>query len=79
MNLTDTKVRNAKPQDKDYRLTDGHGLHLFVKANGAKLWRWRYEFEGKEKLMSLGAYPDVTLTSARTTSPASNPKLTTDM
>jgi Arm DNA-binding domain len=65
MRLTDTKVRNAKPQEKDYRLTDGHGLHLFVKTNGAKLWRWRYDFEGKEKLMSFGAYPAVTLTAAR--------------
>jgi integrase len=63
--LEDTKVRNAKPQKKDYRLTDGHGLHLFVKTNGAKLWRWRYDFEGKEKLMSIGAYPAVTLTAAR--------------
>ena len=64
--LTDTRVRNAKPQDKDYRLTDGHGLHLFVKMNGTKLWRWRYEFEGKEKLMSFCAYPEVTLAAART-------------
>jgi integrase len=66
MNLTDVKVRNAKPQDKDYRLTDGHGLHLFVRINGTKLWRWRYEVDGKEKLMSFGAYPEVTLTAART-------------
>jgi integrase len=66
MNLTDAKVRNAKPQEKDYRLTDGHGLHLYVKANGTKLWRWRYEFNGKEKLMSFGAYPEVTIAAART-------------
>jgi integrase len=65
MKLTDTKVRNAKPQGKDYRLTDGHGLHLFIRPNGAKLWRWRYQFEGKEKLLSIGAYPEVTLTAAR--------------
>jgi integrase len=64
--LTDMKVRSAKPKEKDYRLTDGHGLHLFVKMNGSKLWRWRYEFAGKEKLMSFGQYPDVTLTAART-------------
>jgi hypothetical protein len=66
MILTDAKVRNAKPQEKDYRLTDGHGLHLYVKANGTKLWRWRYEFNGKEKLMSFGAYPEVTIAAART-------------
>jgi hypothetical protein len=65
MKLTDAKVRNAKRRNKDYKLTDGHGLHLFMKTNGAKLWRWRYEFEGKEKLMSFGAYPDVTITAAR--------------
>jgi Arm DNA-binding domain len=65
MRLTDTKVRNAKPQQRDHRLTDGHGLHLFVKMNGARLWRWRYIFEGKEKLMSFGAYPAVTLMAAR--------------
>lgn len=65
MRLTDTNVRNAKPREKDYKLTDGHGLHLFVKANGAKLWRWRYEYEGKEKQMSFGAYPEVTITAAR--------------
>jgi integrase len=66
MHLTDTKVRNAKPQEKDYRFADGHGLHLFVRTNGTKLWRWRYEFDGKEKLMSFGAYPEATHTAART-------------
>jgi len=66
MILTDAKVRNAKPQEKDYRLTDGHGLHLYVKANGTKLWHWRYEFNGKEKLMFFGAYPEVTIAASRT-------------
>jgi hypothetical protein len=65
MRLTDTSVRNAKSKVTDYRLTDGHGLHLFVKTNGRKLWRWRYEFQGKEKLMSFGSYPDVSLKAAR--------------
>ena len=65
MKLTDVKVRNAKAKVKDYRLTDGHGLHLFVKENGSKLWRYRYEFNGKEKLMSYGAYPDITVATAR--------------
>jgi len=63
--LTDAQVRNAKARAKDYRLTDGHGLHLFVKTNGTKLWRWRYDFVGKEKLMSYGAYPEITITKAR--------------
>jgi integrase len=65
MKLTDTKVRNAKAQEREYKLTDGHGLHLLVKPSGTKLWRWRYEFMGKEKQMSFGAYPETTLTAAR--------------
>ena len=65
MILTDVKVRNARAKASDYRLTDGHGLHLFVKKNGSKLWRYRYEFGGKEKLMSYGAYPEITVGTAR--------------
>jgi integrase len=65
LQLTDTQVRNAKPRNRDYRLIDGHGLHLFVKASGVKLWRARYEFGGREKLISFGAYPKVTLSAAR--------------
>ena len=57
MKLTDVKVRNAKAKVKDYRLTDGHGLHLFVKENGSKLWRYRYEFNGKEKTDVLRSLP----------------------
>jgi integrase len=63
--LTDAKAKNAKPRDKDYRLSDGHGLYLFVTTEGAKLWRWRYRFEGKEQVMSFGAYPLVSLSEAR--------------
>ena len=63
--LTDTKVRNAKPKEKDYRLADGHGLYLFVTTGGAKLWRWRYRFSGKEQVMSFGAYPGISISAAR--------------
>ena len=63
--LTDTAVRNAKPGAKDYRLSDGAGLYLVVKTNGSKLWRWSFEFQGKEKLLSYGQYPIVTLAKAR--------------
>ena len=63
--LTDTAVRNAKPGAKDYRLSDGAGLYLVVKTNGSKLWRWSFEFHGKEKLLSYGQYPIVTLAKAR--------------
>jgi len=59
-------VRNAAPNDKkDYRLSDGGGLYLVVKATGGKLWRWSYEFNGREKLLSYGPYPSVTLAQAR--------------
>ena len=50
---------------KDYRLSDGAGLYLVVKTNGSKLWRWSFEFQGKEKLLSYGQYPIVTLAKAR--------------
>lgn len=63
--LTDVQIRKAKPTDKPFRLTDGAGLHLFVTPAGGKLWRLRYEFGGKEKLLSLGPYPDVGLADAR--------------
>ncbi len=52
-------------KEKDYRLGDGDGLYLVVQANGGKLWRWSYEFNGKEKLFFYGPYPSVTLTEAR--------------
>jgi len=63
--LTDTEIKKAKAREKAYSLGDGDGLYLWVKPNGAKLWRWSYRFEGKEKLMALGKYPDVSLAQAR--------------
>src|SRR5215467_16367938 len=51
--LTDAQVRKAKAATKPYRLTDGGGLHLYVTPAGGKLWRLRYEFERKEKLLSI--------------------------
>jgi len=63
--LTDTRVKNAKPQAKLYKLTDERGLHLLVYPNGSKLWQMRYRFEGKEKTASLGKYPEVSLAQAR--------------
>ncbi|WP_220399076.1 Arm DNA-binding domain-containing protein [Granulicella sp. WH15] len=65
MKLTDTRVRNAKAGAKDARFPDGGGLYLLVTAAGGKLWRWKYRFEGKEKLMTFGQYPDVSLLEAR--------------
>lgn len=64
--LTVTEITKAKPTDKQYRLTDERGLVLLVRPNGAKLWQLRYRHEGKEKTASLGQFPDVTLSDART-------------
>jgi integrase len=63
--LTDAAVRGAKPAAKPYKLTDRAGLYLHVTPAGSKLWRLRYEFGRKEKLLSIGPYPDVTLADAR--------------
>ena len=63
--LSELEVKHAKPAKKDYRLSDGSGLYLVVKPKGGKLWRWSYEFNGKEKLLSYGPYPAVTLAKAR--------------
>jgi integrase len=65
MALTDLKIKGAKAKGKDYKLADGHGVYVLVTASGTKLWRWKYRFGGKEKLMALGAYPEVTLAAAR--------------
>jgi integrase len=65
MALTDTEVRKAKVGDKAYRISDGTGLYLWITPAGGKLWRWAYEYSGKEKLMSFGRYPDVPLALAR--------------
>jgi integrase len=65
MALTDTEIRRSKPGDSPYKLSDGHGLYLLVKPNGGRLWRWKYRFDGKEKLMALGTYPELSLADAR--------------
>ncbi len=63
--LTDTKVRNLKPQDKLYRVADSHGLAIEVNPNGSKLWRHRFRYNNKATMMSLGSYPMVSLLEAR--------------
>jgi integrase len=63
--LTDTRIRNLKPEEKPYKVADGGGLYLQVTPNGSKLWRMRYRFDGREKLLSFGAYPEVNLQRAR--------------
>jgi hypothetical protein len=63
--LTDAGVKAAKVKDRAYKLSDSGGLMLFVAKTGSKLWRMRYTFQGKEKLLSFGPYPSVGLAQAR--------------
>lgn len=65
MPLTDIAVRNAKHTSKTQRLSDSAGLYLEISPAGGKWWRFKYRYEGKEKRLSLGVYPDVSLRSAR--------------
>lgn len=65
MALTEMAIRNAKPTDRLVKLSDGHGLQLHIHPNGAKLWRLAYRFDGKQKTLSLGPYPEITLARAR--------------
>jgi len=63
--LSATKIYNAKTKSKEYKLSDGQGLYLLVKPTGGKLWRFKYRFNNKEKVIALGKYPDVSLSTAR--------------
>jgi integrase len=63
--LTDNAIRSAKPRDKPYKLFDERGLFLLVTPSGGRWWRLKFRVAGKEKLLSLGVYPDITLKSAR--------------
>ena len=65
MPLTDTAVRNSKPGAKARRLFDERGLYLEISPAGGRWWRWKYRYAGKEKRLSLGVYPDVSLKDAR--------------
>ena len=63
--LSDTRIRNAKPKDKSYKIFDERGLYLIIDKSGRRHWRLRYYLRGKEKLISLGPYPYVSLKRAR--------------
>ena len=65
MALTDNAVRSLKPLEKPYKRFDGKGLYLLVHPSGGKWWRFKYRHGGKEKLLSLGTYPDVGIKEAR--------------
>src|ERR1700730_1697940 len=75
MALTALKIRSAQPESKPNHLTDGHGLFLAVQPNGSKLWRWKYRFQGKYRLMALGIYPLISLADARTAHAAARAKM----
>ena len=77
--LIDKAISQAKPQEKSHKFTDGNGLYMLVNPNGSKLWRWKYRADGKEKLMALGAYPDVSLTEARAARDAARKQLSRDI
>jgi integrase len=66
MALTDRAVRTAKLQMRPYKLSDGDGMYLLVQPNGARYWRMKFRFAGKEKLFAIGVYPEVSLKEART-------------
>lgn len=65
MPLSDIQVRNLKPREKAYKVTDFEGLFVLVKTNGSKLRQFKYRMDGKERLLSIGVYPDVSLAQAR--------------
>ena len=63
--LTELEIKNAKPREKPYKMGDGKGLYVEVMPTGAKYWRLKYCFAGKEKRLSMGVYQEVTLKTAR--------------
>ncbi len=65
MALSDARIRNAKPRTKPYKISDGDGLFLLVTSSGSKYWRFKYRYADKEKLLSLGVYPEISLSDAR--------------
>lgn len=65
MSLTDTIIRSSKPKAKPYKLFDANGLFLLITPNGGKWWRFKFRYGGKEKLLSLGTYPETSLKEAR--------------
>lgn len=65
MSLTGARIRIIKPLDKAYKVADEKGLYLLINTNGSKYWRMKYRFAGREKLLSIGIYPELSLSEAR--------------
>ncbi|MDO6453851.1 integrase arm-type DNA-binding domain-containing protein [Neptunomonas phycophila] len=79
MPLTHKQIQATKPKDKDFKLSDEKGLYLLVKKTGAKYWRMKYRFSGKEKLLAIGVYPDTSLAMAREARDQARKKLASDI
>ena len=77
MPLTDTAIRSVKPKEKNFKLFDSGGLYLEINPAGGKWWRWKYRVGGREKRLSLGVYPDVSLKAAREKRDAARRQLAT--
>ena len=65
IHLTATEIKAAKPKEKDYKLFDGGGLFLLITKGGGKHWKFKYRFNNKERKISIGAYPAISLIKAR--------------
>jgi len=64
--LTDAHIKNVKPRDKLYKMFDGDGLYIEVTLSGSRIWRFKFwQANGKEHLLTLGPYPEITLQNAR--------------
>ena len=65
MKLSALKVKGAKPSERPYKLADGAGMYLLVHPTGSKYWRLKYRLAGKEKVLALGVFPEISLAEAR--------------
>jgi len=70
-------IKNANPKAKSYRLYDEKGLYLEVTQTGSRLWRFKYRFDGKEKRLAIGSYPETSLKAARETRDMARTRLAT--
>ena len=73
--LTELSIKQAKPKEKQYKLTDGEGMYLRVYPNGSKYWQLQYWFDGKQKILSFGVWPNISLKEARNKTFASKQKI----
>ncbi|WP_458790903.1 tyrosine-type recombinase/integrase [Yoonia sp. MH D7] len=77
--MSDIQVRNLKPHEKAYKVSDFEGLFVLVKTNGSKLWQFKYRMYGKERLLSIGVYPEVSLAQARKAKELARAKVAADI